>query len=88
MRDHPIECAQPFFPLGDVLVGEQQKVGHRRLLDDCHCAIESGPARHQLGLLARLGNRLDGSGKELEQNPAEEFILLEDLVGVEALPVP
>jgi len=85
VRDHPIEGAQPLLTLGDVLVGEEEEVRHRRLLDDGHRAVEARSARHQLALLARLVDLVHRPRKEREEDPAEEFVLLQDLVGIEAL---
>src|SRR6266566_8107377 len=68
-----------------MLIGEQQKVSHRRLLDDRHRAIQARSARHQLTLPARLRDVLDSRREELEQNAAKKLVFLEDLVGVEPL---
>jgi hypothetical protein len=67
------------------LIGEHQEVRHRRLLDDRHGAKQPAGAGHQLAALAGLVDLLGRHREEVEENPAEDLVLLQNLVGVESL---
>jgi hypothetical protein len=88
VRQRSVEGAQPLVALAQPLRHPLQVLRRRRLLDQRHRVEDAVRADEQLAARALLRDVVDDLAQEREEDPAEDLVLLEHLVGVEALLVP